>query len=133
MIEWNNGHSLGLSIIDEEHKKVIEIINGIIVAKQRDNFPEKIEKMLHEMIDYALSHFKAEETYMIEFNYHEYQYHKEEHVDFIQRMNSYFSRVVLGNYELASEILEFLKQWLVRHIEGTDKKYIECFTRNGLT
>ena len=51
MIEWNNGHSLGLSIIDEEHKKVIEIINEIIVAKQRDNFPEKIEKMLHEMID----------------------------------------------------------------------------------
>jgi hemerythrin len=41
--------------------------------------------------------------------------------------------VVHGNYELANEILEFLKQWLVRHIDGTDKKYIECFTRNGLT
>jgi len=133
MIEWNNGHSLGLSIIDEEHKKVIEVINGIIAAKQRADFPEKIEIMLHELIDYACSHFKTEETYMIEFHYHEYQYHKEEHVDFIHKMNSYFSRVVRGNYELASEILEFLKQWLVKHIEGTDKKYIECFARNGVT
>ena len=133
MIEWNKQHSLGLSIIDEEHKKVIEIINGIIAAKQRDNYPEEIEKMLYEMIDYAWSHFKTEESYMLEFNYHEYQYHKEEHFDFIQRMNSYFSRVVTGDYQLANEILEFLKQWLVRHIEGTDKKYIECFTRNGLT
>ena len=133
MIEWNKQHSLGLSIIDEEHKKVIEIINGIIAAKQRDNYPEEIEKMLYEMIDYAWSHFKTEESYMLEFNYHEYQYHKEEHFDFIQRMNSYFSRVVTGDYQLANEILEFLKQWLVRHIEGTDKKYIECFARNGLT
>ncbi|MBC8551344.1 MAG: hemerythrin family protein [Candidatus Brocadiales bacterium] len=133
MIEWNKEHSIGLSIIDEEHKKVIEIINGIIFAKQRDNDPKEIEEMLHEMIDYALSHFKTEESYMLEFNYHEYQYHKEEHVDFIHRMNSYVSRVVHGNCKLASEILEFLKQWLVRHIEGTDKRYIESFVKNGLT
>jgi len=132
MIEWNKEHSLGLSIIDEEHKQVIEIINGIIAAKQRDNFPEEIEEMLHEMIDYAWSHFKTEESYMLEFNFHEYQYHKEEHFDFINRMNSYFSRVVSGDYQLANEILEFLKQWLVRHIEGTDRRYIECFVKNGL-
>ncbi|MCP4254771.1 MAG: hemerythrin family protein [Candidatus Scalindua sp.] len=132
MIEWDKEHSLGLSIIDEEHKKVIEIINRIIVAKQRDNYPEEIEAMLHEMIDYAWSHFKTEESYMLEFNYSEYQYHKEEHYDFVHRMNSYCSRVVNGNYQFSNEILEFLKQWLVRHIEGTDKRYIECFVKNGL-
>jgi hemerythrin len=60
------------------------------------------------------------------------QYHKEEHVGFIQRMNSYFSRVVCGNYELVNEILEFLKQWLVRHIEGTDKKDIDALPGTAL-
>ncbi len=132
MIEWDEEHSVGLSVIDEEHKKVIEIINGIIAAKQNDNFPKEIEKMLEEMIDYAWNHFKTEETYMIEFNYPEYQYHKEEHFDFIDRMNSYFDRVVSGNYQIANEILEYLKQWLVRHIQGTDKKHMECFISHGL-
>ncbi len=81
----------------------------------------------------AWSHFKTEESYMLEFNYHEYQYHKEEHYDFIHGMSSYFSRVVNGDYQLANEILEYLKQWLVRHIEGTDRRYIECFVKNGLS
>lgn len=133
MIEWDKEHSLGLSIIDEEHKKFIEFINGIIVAKQHDDFPKKIEVMLREMIDYAWSHFITEESYMIEFNYAEYQYHKEEHYDFVNKINSCFDRVVSGNYELANEILEYLKQWFINHIKITDRKYIECFTRHGLT
>ncbi len=133
MIEWNKEYSFGLPLIDEEHEKVIEIINEIITAKQHEDFPEKIEEMLREMIDYAWSHFMTEESYMLEFNYPEYQYHKEEHFDFVHKVNSFFDRVVGGDYQLATEMLEYLKQLLVRHIEGTDRKYIECFARHGLT
>ncbi len=91
---------MGLSIIDEEHEKFIEYINGIIVAKQYDDFQEKIEVRLREMIDYAWSHFITEESYMIEFNYAEYQYHKEEHYDFVNKINSYFDRVVSGGHKV---------------------------------
>ncbi len=128
----DEGHSLGLSIIDEEHKKVIDIINMVIAAKQHDNYPGEVEKMLHEMIDFSWRHFKTEERYMLEFDYPEYQYHKEEHFDFVQRMNSYFGRVVDGDYHVANEILEYLKEWLLKHIQGTDAKYVECFTKHGL-
>lgn len=132
MIEWNEEHSVGISIIDEEHKEFINIINRVIVVKQHDDNPGKIEKMLNELIDYARNHFRTEESYMIEFKYAEYQYHKEEHLGFVHRINSYFSRVTSCDFQIANEILEYLKQWLIRHIQGTDKKYIECFARNGL-
>jgi hemerythrin len=132
MIEWNEEYSVGISTIDEEHKKFIQIINGVIAAKQHDIDSDKIEEMLNEIIDYAWKHFRTEESYMIEFNYPEYQYHKEEHYNFIHKMDSYFSRVASGDYQIAIDILEFLKQWLVKHIYGTDTKYIECFARNGL-
>ncbi len=133
MNEWNKERSMGLSIIDEEHKKIVEIIDEIIAAKQCDNFSEKIKAILRKMIDSAWSQFMTEESYMIEFNYPEYQSHKEEHYDFVNRMNSYFDRVASGSYQLANEVLEYVKQWLVRHIEGTDRKYVECFARHGLT
>jgi hemerythrin len=81
---------------------------------------------------YALKHFSTEETYMIEFDYPEFQYHKEEHHDFSNKMIAYCSRVVDGDYQIANEILEYLKQWLVNHIQVTDKKYADCFKKNGL-
>ena len=33
MIEWNDKYSVNISLIDEQHKKLFEIINKAIVAK----------------------------------------------------------------------------------------------------
>ena len=132
MIEWDDKFSVDVSLIDEEHKKLIDIINNVIVAKQHNNNPEEILGILNEMIRYAQEHFKTEEAYMIKFNYPEYQYHKEEHIDFSFKMIAYNNRVIDGDYHIANEILEYLKQWLVNHIQKTDKKYTHYFNKNGL-
>jgi hemerythrin len=132
MIEWNEEHSVGISVIDEEHKKFINIINRVVIAELHNSNLQIIEKLLHEIIDYACNHFKIEERYMIEFDYQEYQCHKEEHMEFVLKSIDYLNRVTSGDCHIANEILEYLKQWLVKHIQGTDQKYIECFISNGL-
>ena len=121
MIEWEEKYSIGISIIDEEHKELIRIMNAAIVAKQHNSNIEDISKLLKELTVYALNHFSTEESYMVEFNYPEFQYHKEEHHDFSSKTITYCSRVIEGDYHIASEILEYLKQWLVNHIQITDK------------
>ena len=132
MIEWEDKYSVGISIIDEEHKKLIGILNKAIFAKGHNDNPEELREVLREMTNYALTHFKTEETYMEEFNYPEYQGHKEEHKEFYTEMFSYLGKVIEDDYQIANEIIEYLKWWLVNHIQGTDKKYIDCFKRNGL-
>ncbi len=132
MIEWDDKYSVGVSIIDEDHKTFIDIINKAIVAKQHNNNEEKVKDVLKEMNIYALSHFSTEEAYMIEFNYPEFQHHTEEHHDFSIRTIAYLDRAINGDYQISGEILEYLKQWLAGHIQVTDKKYIECFRKNGL-
>ena len=76
MIEWNEEHNVNISIIDEVHTKFIDIINKAAIAKQHKNHREKILEILNEMTTFALKHFTTEESYMIKFNYPEYQYHK---------------------------------------------------------
>ncbi|MDP6923644.1 MAG: bacteriohemerythrin [Candidatus Scalindua sp.] len=132
MIEWEGKYSVGVSIIDEEHKKLVDIINKVIVAKQHRDNSEEISEILNEMMKYAHEHFKNEEAYMVKFNYPMYQYHREEHLGFSLRTLSYQSRVINGDYNVASEILEYLKKWLVTHIQKTDKEYSDCFRKNGL-
>jgi hemerythrin len=132
MIEWNEKYSVNVSEIDEEHKKLIEIINKVIVARQHNNDPKEVSEILGEIARFALNHFKTEETYMIKFEYPEFKSHKKEHHDFSMKAVDYCNRVIKGDYQITDDLLEYLQQWLVQHIQETDKKYTNCFNKNGL-
>ena len=132
MIEWDDKFSVGISRIDDEHKQFIDIVNMAIATKEHNDDPEELREVLHKITMYAITHFATEENYMIEFNYPEYQYHKEEHIDFSVKTQVYQSSIINDDYQTANEILEYLKQWLVNHIQKTDKKYTNCFNKNGL-
>ena len=52
MIQWNDKYSVGISIIDEEHKKLIDITNMAIVAKKQNYNSEKTKEVLNGMVEY---------------------------------------------------------------------------------
>ncbi len=132
MIKWDDKFSVGISMIDEEHKKLIGILNKAIFANEQSDNKKELHEVLEEMTKYALGHFKTEEDYMREFNYPEYKYHSEEHSNFVNKTLAYFDRVVKGDYHVSNELIEYLKKWLVNHIQVTDRQYIDCFKENGL-
>ncbi len=133
MIEWEDKYSVGISIIDEEHKIFIDIINKVIVAKEhRNNRKDMLLGILNKMNEYAQKHFKTEETYMEKFEYSDYLFHKNKHQEFSLTILSYRIKLTNGNYQIVNEILIFLQRWLIKHIQNTDKKYIDCFSKNGL-
>ncbi len=132
MIEWDDKYSVGISGIDDEHRQFIDIINMAIATNESSDNPGELREVLYRITKYAINHFSTEENYMIEFNYPEYQYHKEEHHDFSRKVIAYCERVNDDDSQISNEILEYLKRWLINHIQVTDRKYIDCFKRNGL-
>ncbi len=132
MIEWYDNYNVGVSIIDEQHKKLIDIINKATTAKRHNNSPEEISEILYDMTIYAQEHFKTEEAYMRKFEYPEYESHKYEHIDFYIKTLVFGNRESKGDNQITDDILEYLQQWLVGHIQITDKKYSDCFNKNGL-
>ena len=132
MIEWDDKYCVGILRIDNDHKRYIDTLNKLILLKKNNETSEGIKQVLREMTNYVLIHFKTEETYMSEFNYPDYQNHKNEHHDFAMKIISYLDKVVNGEYQIARDMLEDLKSWLVSHIQSTDLKYIDCFIKNGL-
>ena len=133
IIRWDKTFSVNVLRFDEDHKNIILIINRLNAAMQKNDEREKISDTLNEMTLYATSHFKTEEDYMIRFGYPEYELHKEEHRAFTRTTVDFCKSVMNGNYSIAYDLLEYLKQWLGNHIQGTDKKYTECFNKNGIT
>ena len=132
MIKWDDKYSVGISMIDEEHKKFIDILNKATYVKQYENSPRAITEILVEMTVYAQEHFKTEETYMIDFKYYDYKSHKDEHNNFCNLTSEYIKKLMDGEIRIMDEILEDLTQWLFNHIQVTDKRYVACFNENGL-
>ena len=132
LIKWDKTFSVNVLRFDEEHKNIILIINRLNAATQKNDERERVSDALNEMTLYAISHFKAEEDYMTRFEYPEYEMHKEEHREFTRTTIGFCKSVMNGNYNISYDLLEYLNYWLTNHIQGTDKKYTECFNKNGL-
>ncbi len=56
-------------------------------------------------------------------NYPELEMHKEVHKVLTKQVTDLQDKFLDGKKLISLEVLNFLKGWLLNHVEGTDKKY----------
>jgi len=132
LFKWNETLSVKIKSIDEQHKKLIDMINDFYdnIINRTNN--ENMSKLISSMKHYTLVHFTAEEKYMEYYEYPEYEKHKKEHETFIVKVTEVEEKLKSGKLVLSLEMTMFLKDWLKKHIQGTDKKYSDFFISKGL-
>ena len=128
LINWSDDLSVKISGIDNQHKKLVELINDLHNAMKEGKGKEKLGAILNELINYTKYHFSAEEELMKQKNYPGYQQHKSEHDAFTKKVLEFNDQFVSGSLFMSNEVLVFLKDWLIEHIKGTDKKYSPYLT-----
>ena len=131
-IPWNENYSVGIKEIDDQHKKIVQFINESIEIIEEKNFDEGLQTVLKELIDYSNYHFKTEEDYFEKFSYEDKESHIEKHEEFRAQLMHISQHLLLDKAETTYEIIDFLENWLIDHINGTDKRYIKLFKENGL-
>jgi hemerythrin len=128
-IEWSDQLSVKVKEIDAQHKQFIEILN-----KLHDGiFDIEIQKeVINELVEYATVHFETEEKYMIQFKFSGYEEHKKEHEELTRETINIKNTFKRNKCLLSLAILDFLKDWLEKHLLYMDKKYVQCFNENEL-
>lgn len=131
-IEWNSKYETGVAIFDNEHKILVSIINRLNSAMEKGKGTAIINDIVKELIDYTATHFKHEEQLMEKYGYDTYREHKSIHVDFVNQVLKVQKDIQNGRVTVSTDLMEFLKEWLLKHIMGTDKEYAKFFNQKGI-
>jgi hemerythrin len=113
------------SVIDDDHKVLIDLVNAIEGAVNKKLTVAALDRSLMLLKHYALEHFKREEALQRAVHYPFYQAHACEHRDLVKRLEAIIAHrgAAQSGYEItvvAREILDLLKEWLIEHILHTD-------------
>ena len=132
-IEWTNNLSVGVDIIDDQHKQWIKHYNNAVEAIQARHEVVQISESLKFLAEYTEVHFATEEKAMEIDGYPGLEEHKAKHNALRKRLSAISEEFIEdGATDVLSESVErFLGNWLILHIENVDKRYA-AFTRETL-
>ena len=128
-VQWSDRLSVGVDVIDEQHKKLVSIINKLYDAMKDRKGSGILTEVLSELIEYTKYHFTTEEALMKGNAYPNYQAHKSSHSQLVEKVMDLELDLKAGKIALSVQVFQFLKDWLVNHIQGEDKKYTPYLSR----
>lgn len=133
LIQWNEQISVGNDQFDNDHKYLITLLNSLFDGINAGRGPQSLAYILEELLEYTETHFAREEAEMQRLGYPDYEDHKAQHDMLTGRVYDIQCQVAAGGTAaLSKEAVEFLNNWLVGHIQGTDKGYMPFFAAHGL-
>ena len=122
-LKWSDKYSLNVAEIDEQHKKLVSLVNEMYDAMQAGKGRDMIGTVIAEFVDYTDYHFKTEERLLRQNGYPDYDEHKEMHDNLSRKAHSIKEAFDRGNTPTAIEVMLLLTNWLNTHILEEDRKY----------
>lgn len=129
-IIWNDKFSVENSLLDRQHKQIINMINTLIEYSTSAASANQLHELLDSMTNYFRFHFRDEEKFMKEIGFPELDQHQNLHFGYIDKIVDFnLGGMVKRKEKISKEMLEFLIEWWERHILIDDMKYKEFFLK----
>lgn len=121
LIHWTPDMNLGIEIIDGQHRQIADYHNRLHQARSKGT-RQVVGEVLDGLVEYTQSHFSFEEAVMAAAGFRLLATHRSRHEQFVHRLGEYLHRFALGE-EVAAEVQDTIKKWLLNHIKREDREY----------
>ena len=132
IFQWNDSIKVSIKAMDDQHIRLVEMINTLHDAMGQGKGSMVMGGLLADLIDYTKTHFAMEEGLMTTHQYTEYGKHKGEHDKLTGQVIEIQEKFTKGKLALSVEVSLFLKDWLIKHIMGTDKLLAAFLNSKGV-
>ena len=137
IISWSDSFSTGIELIDNQHKRLVELTNQLYQACRLggEALDTAFKDTMSRVVEYVRLHFTTEQEMLKRINYPNYTEHKGEHDSLIKMVLETTKDYGDRKKFVPNNFVRFLKDWIVGHIAHSDKlyaAYIANQKKNGL-
>jgi hemerythrin len=121
---WSDDMKTGNTMIDIQHKQLIQAVNDLLAACASGQGRTEIGKTLDFLSAYTEKHFADEEKLQLQYKYPDYPRHKKLHDGFKQLVHQLAQQLKEQGptVSLVSKVNTQIGDWLVNHIKKEDMK-----------
>lgn len=133
LFPWSDDLSVGIQEIDEQHKVLVGLLNELHAAVVERKASTACRGILDRLAEYTRVHFAVEEALMRILGYPAHDAHRAEHELLTRQVVELQEKLDSGKASIGFELLHFLKVWLTKHINESDKRYSAHFISRGIS
>ena len=132
LVTWDKSYSVSVQKFDQQHQKLFDLLNKLYEAMKKGHGQEIVQYTVRELSTYTLTHFRAEEEVLRKTNYPGLAAHQAEHQKFVAQVSQFAEQLKAGKVTSSITVLTFLKDWLAKHIQQTDRSYAAYLNSQGV-
>ncbi|MBT5634270.1 MAG: hemerythrin family protein [Gammaproteobacteria bacterium] len=131
MIEWSDELSIGIESVDEQHQKMVNMINALKNAATQAKDDAIIIQIFDGLATYIEKHFAYEEALFEKYDFSDHAAHIQEHAVLSAQVENLKERFEAGEDVLTDALMSFLNEWLHEHILVSDMHYAKELIPKG--
>ena len=129
---WNDTYSVNVKRCDEQHQKLFAIINELFDAMRVGQAQKALAAIVDQLAAYTEIHFRTEEEILRNVQYPKLAIHRDEHQKFEAQVDKFKREIELSGSTNSIDMLDFLKEWLTKHIRQVDRQYADYVHERGI-
>ena len=129
---WKDEYNFNVRFIDDQHKYFFRTMNKLRDCITSGNCRDTGTEIFFELAHYAEHFLIQEEIYFKDYQFPDYNQHKDLHNEFIERFVKFQKDFESDSEKIWSDMLGFLQEWFNNHILKYDKEAIQYLTEKGV-
>jgi hemerythrin-like metal-binding protein len=132
LVTWTRANAVGVQAMDNEHAIMMDAMNELRAALVHGEKREQVHELMDKLIEFTRMHFRNEEHLLERFGFSGLDEQKTEHRRLLEQLQESFYRVRQGEAVSLGDLLLFLHDWFLDHVEGLDQKYGPWLNEQGV-
>jgi hemerythrin-like metal-binding protein len=129
IVEWKPSFCCGVESIDEQHKALVALIVNLQRAMAEGRARQEVDQTIENLVFYLRYHFAWEEQWYDQHGFKGLAAHTAEHELLTRDVIQLQIRLQEGKLVAAMPLMRLLQDWLLTHIEQSDKSAVASALR----